>query len=95
MRPDSYDRGNPCVRPRGEEGNGRFIAEQLEAMPSGRPAQQVSVEVVGLLMVVDPSTDQPNEALGLGEDDALDGGLPAQLSDQPGVGPAQLLEHDR
>jgi hypothetical protein len=45
-------------------------------------------------MVVDPSIDQPNEALGLGEDDAIDAGLPAQLSDQPGVGPAQLLEDD-
>src|SRR5215216_6803896 len=94
MRPDSYDRGNPCVGPRGEEGDGRLIAEQLEAMPSGRPAQEVTVEVVGLLMVVDPSADQANEALGLGEDDAIDGGLPAQLSDQPGVGPVQLLEDD-
>jgi hypothetical protein len=35
MRPDSYDRGNPCVGPRREEGDGRLIAEQLEAMPSG------------------------------------------------------------
>ena len=35
MRPDSYDRGNPCVGPRGEEGDGRLIAEQLEPMPSG------------------------------------------------------------
>ena len=42
-------------------------------------------------MVVDPSANQPNEALGLGEDDAIDGSLPTQLSDQPGVGPASSL----
>jgi hypothetical protein len=54
IRPDGYDRGNPRVRPGGQEGNGRLIAEQLEAQSSGRPAQQVTVEVVWLLMVVDP-----------------------------------------
>src|SRR5215211_6701216 len=42
-------------------------------------------------MVVDPSANEPNKALGLGEDDAIDGSLPAQFSDQPGVGPVQLL----
>jgi hypothetical protein len=26
-------------------------------------------------MVVDPSANEPNEALGLGQDDAIDGGL--------------------
>jgi hypothetical protein len=57
IRPDGDDRGNPSVRPRGEEGDGRFIAEQLEAMLAGRPAQQVAIEVVGLLMVVDPPAD--------------------------------------
>jgi hypothetical protein len=90
MRPDSDDRGNPSVRPRGEKGDCCLIAEQLEAMPSGRPAEQLAVEVVGLLMVVDPPADPRDEALGLGEDRAVDGRLAAQLSDQPGVGAAQF-----
>jgi hypothetical protein len=94
MRPDDDDRGNPRVRPRGEEGDGRLIAEQLEAMLSGRSAQQVTVEVVGLLMVVDPPADQADEALRFGEDDAVEGSLAAQLSDQPGVRSAQFLEGD-
>ena len=48
MRSDGDDRGNPSVRPRGEKGDGCLIAEQLEALPSGRPAEQLAVEVVGL-----------------------------------------------
>jgi hypothetical protein len=94
MRPDGHDRGNPRVRPGCEEGNRCLVAEQLEAMSTCGAAQQLSVEVVRLLMVVDPSADERNQALGLGEDDRIDRSLTAQLGDQSAVGSVEFLQHN-
>jgi hypothetical protein len=94
IRPDGHDGGNPRVRPSGEESNSRFVAEQLETLPTGGSAQQLPIEVVRLLVVVDPSTDERNQALGLGQDDPIGGRLAAELGDQSGVGPAELPQHN-
>jgi hypothetical protein len=73
-------------QPRWQRGQGdRFVAEQLGASPAGRPAEQVTVEVVRLLVVVHPPADDRDHALGLGQRDT---GMAAQLGDQSGIGPA-------
>jgi hypothetical protein len=54
-------------------------------MPTSGSAQQLPVEVVRLLMVVDPPADERDQTLGLGEDDAIDRGLAPELGDQFGT----------
>jgi hypothetical protein len=61
---------------------GWFVAEQLGARPAGRRAEQVTVEVVRLLVVVHPPANERDHAFGLGQRHA---GMTAQLGRQARV----------
>jgi hypothetical protein len=95
IRPDRNASGNPGAFAGYLEDDCRFVAEQLKALAAGRPAEQLPVEVVRLLVVVHPPADQRDQALVLGKHDPVDSGMPSQFGDELAVGPLQLFEHRR
>src|SRR4029450_11562473 len=61
---------------------GSLVVEELCTRPPKSLGEQVAIEVVRLLVVVDPAADEPDQALGLGE--LSTGGMPALVGRPPG-----------